>query len=419
MVSGTATRIKFFRLRSSLRAAAIELEYGSAAGFRVGSVKVALVTNYWKDSEGGGIKTYLVDLVDALTERGVDVRTVFREGDDPEQYDGGKNKLSFVLSSYRFLQRYRPEVIHSQETWYCLLPSVLYKKLHGGRVIHTFHTEPDERLPLPAKVVFQNLLDACDCVTFVSKRLQERVIEIDGLSIPRTAITYAGVKAGNVSEEDVILFRDRFGIAENAIVLAAIGMTALPYKAQGLKLLIQAVRILRESFPGIVLIATREGKYSEEVKAFARETGVDENVIFTGNIENALVPLAICDVYTHITLGDGLPLALLEAMAMGKPIIATPIAGIPEAITDTENGLLVAPDPEQIAERISSLLRDRDYAERLGASAKRTADERFTWDRSVQVFESLYDPESLYGLEPRVPGSRIEPPQVEKSDGNC
>lgn len=370
-------------------------------------MKVALVTNYWKNSEGGGIKTYLVDLVDALSERGIEIGTVSREGGDTAEDKEAKGKLSFVLSSYRYLLRYRPDVIHSQESWYCLLPTVFYKKLHGCRVIHTFHTEPERRLTLPEKIVFQNLLDACDCVTFVSKRLQERIVEIDGFSMPRTAITYAGVKVREVSDEDVQLFRDRFGIAEDAVTLSAIGMTALPYKAEGLKLLIQAMSILRDSYPGIRLIATREGRYSGELKAFARKAGVDENITFTGNIEDALVPLKMCDVYTHITLGDGLPLALLEAMAMGKPIVATPIAGIPEAITDGKSGLLVAPEVEQIAERVSFLLKNRDYAQQLGWCAKKIADERFTWARSAQAFESLYAPRRE---DPKIgtahPGSR-------------
>jgi len=351
-------------------------------------MKTALITNYWKNSDGGGVKTYLVNLVGALQNKGTDVSVLFRQGDDPENFCGGKNKIAFSFACYRQLQKIRPEVIYSQGTWYCLLPGVLYKKLHGCMLVHTFHTEPDRALPLPARVFFQSLLNACDCVTFVSKKLQERVCEVDGLSFPKTAITYAGVRAGEVTEREVERFREQYKarIDENAIVLLAIGMTALPYKAEGLKLLIRAVRILRETYPNIVLIATREGKYSDEVKAFAREVGVEEQVVFTGDVENPFVPLKICDLYTHITLGDGLPLALLEAMAMGKPIVATPIAGIPEAITDGENGLLVAPEAEQVAEKIDLLLRDREYAERLGRCAKKTVEERFTWEQAAEGF---------------------------------
>ncbi|MBA7480154.1 D-inositol-3-phosphate glycosyltransferase [subsurface metagenome] len=359
-------------------------------------MKIALITNYWKNSDGGGIKTYLMNLVDALQNKGADVSVLFREGDDPEHFCGGKNKITFSFACYRQLQQIRPEVIHSQGTWYCLLPGVLYKKLHGCTLVHTFHTEPDTKLPLPAKVFFQSLLNACDCVTFVSKKLQERVGEVDGLSFSKTAITYAGVRPSEVSEGEVKRFHEQYGISESAVVLLANGMTAHPYKAEGLKLQIRAVRILRETYPNILLIATREGKYSEEVKAFAREVGVEEQVVFTGDVENPFVPLKMCDLYIDIprlvkgVYEGGVSMALLEAMVMGKPIVATSIGGIPEAITDGENGLLVAPEVEQVALKIDLLLRDREYAEELGRCAKKTVEERFTWEQAAERFLQCY-----------------------------
>jgi len=181
-------------------------------------------------------------------------------------------------------------------------------------------------------------------VTFVSKKLQERIIDVHDLSFSKTTITYAGVRAREVTDEEVTRFREEYGIDDDAVVLLAQAMTAHPLKAEGLKLLIRAVRLLRESYPDVVLIATREGRYTEELRTFAREEGVEKHVIFTGDVENPFAPLKICDLYTHITFGEGgVSLSLLETMAMGKPIVATPIGGIPEAITDGKNGLLVAP----------------------------------------------------------------------------
>ena len=358
------------------------------AGIRM---RAALITNYWKNSDGGGVKTYLVNLVDALEKKSADVSVLFREGDDPEHFCGGRNKVAFSFNCYRYLQKIRPEVIYSQGTWYCLLPGVLYKKLHGCTLVHTFHTEPDRGLPFPARVFFQTLLNACDCVTFVSKGLQERVVEVDGLSFPRTAITCAGVRAGEVTEEEVECFREQYGIGEDAVVLLAQAMTAHPLKAEGLKLLIRAVRTLRETYPNVVLIATREGTYSEEVKAFAREVGAEDLVIFTGDVEDPFVPLKMCDLYTHTPLGEGgVSVALLEAMVMGKAVVATQVGGIPEAITDGENGLLVAPEAEQVAQKIDLLLRDREYAERLGRCAKATVEERFTWEQAAERFLQCY-----------------------------
>jgi len=136
---------------------------------------------------------------------------------------------------------------------------------------------------------------------------------------------------------------------------------------------------------------TREGVYSNELKEFAKNEGVYDNVIFTGDVDNPFVPIAICDIYTHITLGEGgLSLALLEAMSMRKPIIATPIGGIPEAIENGKNGILVEPNVDKIAEKIEYLWENRGLAQELGMNAKKTAKEKFTWEKCGERFLALY-----------------------------
>jgi glycosyltransferase involved in cell wall biosynthesis len=368
-------------------------------------MKVALITHYWKNSHGGGIKTYVVNLVEALKNKGIDVNVLFQEGNDPEQFSGARqegndpeqflglrNKLGFSFACYRYLKRIRPDVIHSHGAWFCLLPGVVYRKLHPCKLIHTFHSEPERRFSLPARIFFQFLINSCDSVTFVSKRLQERVVEVESYSFTKTAITYAGVRAGEVTDEEGQRFRAHFGINEDAIVLLTLGMTSITCKAEGLKLIIQAVRILRETHPKIILVATGEGKYLEEIKKFAIEMCVEKQVVFTGEVNNPLVPLKTCDLYVHTPLGEGgVSIALLEAMAMAKPIIASSRGGIPEAITDGLNGILIEPNPELIAEKIDFLLGNRDCAIRLGESAKKTVEERFTWEQAAENFVNVYE----------------------------
>lgn len=350
-------------------------------------VNIALITNYWKNSDGGGVKTYLVNLVDALQNKGADVSVLFREGDDPEHFCGGRNKVAFSLACYRRLQKIRPEVIYSQGTWYCLLPGALYKNLHGCKLVHTFHTEPDRRLPLLARVFFQTLLNACDCVTFVSKRLQEQVCEVEGLSFSKTVITYGGVRTGDITPDEIRQFREAFQLNPTSPVLLVQAFTANTLKVQGLKIVIQALKLLKSSYPNIALLVTREGSYSDELKAFAQAEGVRDHIIFTGDVQNPFVPISICDVFIFPWLGkSGVGLALLEGMACRKPVVVTDVGYGSEAITDGENGLLVAPDAEQVAEKIDLLLRDREYAERLGRCAQATVEERFTWEQAAERF---------------------------------
>ena len=210
-------------------------------------MKIAIITNYWKNSDGGGVKTYVVNLVDALKNKGSDVNLLFREGDDAEQFFGGMNKMLFSMNCYRYLRKIHPDVVHTQGTWYCLLPGVLFKKIHGCTLVHTFHSEPVKSLSLPSKIFVQNLLNGCNCITFVSKNLLEKEIEIDGFSFSCTEITHGGVSSQVVSDEEVERFNEQYGIDKNSNILLAQAMTAHPLKAEGLKLLIKSISLLNES----------------------------------------------------------------------------------------------------------------------------------------------------------------------------
>jgi glycosyltransferase involved in cell wall biosynthesis len=360
-------------------------------------MKIAIVTTYWKNSSGGGIKIYLQSLVETLKGRGLNVRVIFREGEDLSNYRiYEESKLPFpmkIISAYRNLEKIRPDVIHSHGgLYYYLIAGNLYRMLNGGKLVYTFHTEPEkgDRLPILKRIMLQFLLNRCDSVTFVSKMLQNRVREIWGFKFRNSKITYAGVNLREVSPDAVLDFRRRFGIRNDSPILLALGFTVLSYKADGLKLLIKSLKNVKEKYPNITLVATRDGRYVDELKQISMAEGLEKNVIFTGDIDDQYVALAACDIYAHISLGEGLPLSLLEAMSMGKPIIATPVGGIPEAIEDGQDGLLVEPNPDKIAEKILCLLKNKPIAEMLGMNAKAVAKERFTWENAADRFIDLY-----------------------------
>jgi glycosyltransferase involved in cell wall biosynthesis len=354
-------------------------------------MRIAVITNYWKNSQGGGVKTYLINLVDEFKKReNVTVNVVFEKGEDPENCKID-SKLSFAFKSYFVLKKIKPNLILSQGTWYCLLAGYIYKSLHNSILIHTFHTEPESNLSFFGKLFMDFLLNRCDYVTFVSCGLENKIDEMWKLNFrSKRAITYAGVNPKEVSDNDINNFCEKFNLKNDQIVLLAQGLTQFCCKAEGAKILIKAIQILKNKYPEIVLVLTKEGRYSNELKELVRNESVQKHVIITGDIDNPYVPLKLCNIYTHITLCEGgLSIALLEAMVTGKPIIATPVGGIPEVLEDNINGLLVEPYPEMLAEKIDKLIENREFADKLGENAKKTVEERFTWKISADNFLKL------------------------------
>jgi len=276
---------------------------------------------------------------------------------------------------------------------YYLLAGYFYKKICGAKLIYTFHTEPEKNnsLPFLKRFALQTLLNRCDNVTFVSKKLETKVRETWGFEFKNSSITYAGVQAKDVPESSKRIFRQKFGIKDDSIVLLAQSLTASNYKAKGLKLLIRSIKKIKDKYPNILLVATRGGHCLDELKEFTKEEGMENKVIFTGDIDDPYAAIAICDIYMHITLAEGgVSLALLEAMSMGRPIIATRVGGIPEAIEDGEDGLLTEPNVDEVAKKIVYLLQNKEQAEELGRNAKKTAEERFTWIIAADNILKIY-----------------------------
>jgi glycosyltransferase involved in cell wall biosynthesis len=115
----------------------------------------------------------------------------------------------------------------------------------------------------------------------------------------------------------------------------------------------------------------QDGAYERELRADAERLGVADRVIFAGYRHDVDALLAGCDVFCLPSLAEGLPLVVLEAMAQGKPVVATAVGGTPELITDGDTGILVAPgDIGALQSALAELLRDRMLAQRFGEAAR-------------------------------------------------
>ncbi len=159
-------------------------------------------------------------------------------------------------------------------------------------------------------------------------------------------------------------------------------------RLKGLRYLIEAA----VHVPQAVFVVAGEGSERADLEARARAAGVADRVVFLGHRDDIPQLLAACDVFVLPTLNEGLGLSVLEAMASGKPVVATRIGGIPEAVEDGVSGLLVAPrDASALAGAIRSLLRDRALANRLAAAGRVRVVERFGAETMVKKTMDLYE----------------------------
>jgi len=132
--------------------------------------------------------------------------------------------------------------------------------------------------------------------------------------------------------------------------------------------------------------------YRSFLERRATELGIREHVHFLGWREDVADVLRAADLMVLPSLDEGLPIAILEAMACGRPVVATPVGGVPEAVVDGQTGLLVPPgDPAHLAQAVLRLLHDPILARRLGDEGRRRAETVLSIDHVTSRVESLYE----------------------------
>lgn len=354
--------------------------------------KIAIITQYWKNSQGGGGKTHMTGFVAALEEKGIKPSVIFSQGQDASQYSIRGNRFLFPFKALWLLKKIKPQVINSRGTWYCLFPGYLYKLLFGAKLIHTFHSTPrDSKLTFFSQLFLQILINKCDNIVFVSEGLKKEFENYTKLKFKRNEVIHAGITASKPNEKEILDFRNKYCIDKNSIVLLSQAFTVNILKSEGVKIVIQAISTLIKDYPQIKLILTRNGAYCEELNEFAKKYGIENNVVFTGDITNPFIPITICNVFMHILFIDGTSLALLEAMSLGKPIIASTTVGFHDAIHNMENGILVKPEVDAVKVAIKLFIENKPLADKLGMNAKAHVERYFSWQIAVEKYLKLFN----------------------------
>jgi glycosyltransferase involved in cell wall biosynthesis len=134
------------------------------------------------------------------------------------------------------------------------------------------------------------------------------------------------------------------------------------------------------------------GAFQADLERTADRLGVRERVVFAGQRADAADLLADVDVFALPSWTEGLPITVLEAMARGRPVVATPVGGTPEVVADGETGLLVPPqDPAALAAALRRLLADPELRTKMGEAGRRRVEERFSESAMAERVLAIYD----------------------------
>jgi len=203
----------------------------------------------------------------------------------------------------------------------------------------------------------------------------------------RIHIVRNGITPQAPSPQGVAALRRQLQLPEGPVIGAVASLT--PKK--GHAFLFQALAALPDRGQRWSLVLAGDGSERAALEALAAQLGIADRVRFLGVCPQVADLLSLVDVFVLSSLSEGLPLALLEAMAAGKAVVATDVGGVPEVIAAGENGLLVPPrEVQPLADAIHRLLRDAELRAQYGERAKATVLEHFTGNQHLASLSALY-----------------------------
>jgi len=290
-----------------------------------------------------------------------------------------------LLGLVRLLRRQPVHILHTHlfgsNTWGRILG-----KLAGVPVIITHeHWSSKSRNEVWVDRLLYRLSDRIVVPSAASKRM---VIEMEHIPARYLDVIYNGADADEFApREERVDVREEWGIKPDAVVVGTLGRLS-PEKG-GVDTLIRVVARLRQAHPQVRLMVVGDGSLRPELQSLAAELG--EDVVFTGLRSDVTRMLSAMDIFVLPSLREALPIVVLEAMAMGLPVVATDVGGVPEMVQDGTTGLLVpSGDEDAMYAALERLTTDTTLAAQLGEAGRAHVLANFTIDRMIKRVEQLY-----------------------------
>jgi len=352
-------------------------------------------------SSGGlyGAERVMLELAEYLASRGLgssaiilespgatDVATELKRAGLPVEIVDG-SPLSLAAKVRRNIQRNGVHVVHSHgyRPDVCLALARLGPDVLKVATCHTWYRE-SWKLKL-YEVMDKAALRTFNKVVAVSPELESEILR-SGVAGSKVSFIQNGMDFDRPAEGNRIAIRNALGVHDDEVLLLRVGRLAA---AKGNDVLLDALAKLPAGRRWKLVFAG-DGEERERLAAHVKTRNLDDRVVFAGFRKDIRELLTAADLFVIPSLKEGLPMVLLEAMALSCPVITTSVGAIPNVITDGKDGLLVPPgDAGALRAAIAALLMDPDLGKSLAENAYQRYLERHSRSAMGEQYLALYE----------------------------
>lgn len=299
----------------------------------------------------------------------------------------GFMQWKWMRDCYRLIKQEQVDVIQAHE-FDAIVHGALVAKIAGVPMVATIHGKHYFWEKGRRRWAYRWVSRYAKMVA-VSEDLKRFVVEQTGMAVGRIQVIYNGVdQAPKADPAQAGQYKKDLGLAGDELVVGIVGNL---YPVKGHTYLLDAIPQILKDCPKTTFLFIGRGELDVPLKTKAKTLGIEEKVRFLGLRQDVPKLLAIMDVFAMPSLSEGLSIALLEAMAAGKPVVVTRVGGNPELVVEGQTGYLVpAGQAPPLAEAMLSLLRDQTQAKAFGVRAQHIVEERFTLDLMANQYSILY-----------------------------
>ncbi|MGA1794321.1 MAG: glycosyltransferase [bacterium] len=303
--------------------------------------------------------------------------------------------LQFTIGFLRFrrlLRRTAPDIVHSFLFQANLMAGISRFLALGKRARIIASVRCIDRNKAQWRILLDRwALKRADMVMAVSKAVKKRYCDREGIASDAIRVVYHGVEERLLEEGRAgASIRARLDIKQGEWL---IGTAARLHRDKGLGMLLQGFARIGASIPRVRLLIVGDGPEREALRGMAERLGIAERVIFAGFQPDVLPWMASLDIFCLTSEEEGLPQSLLEAMALGRPVVATRVGGTGEVIgREGKEGILIPPgDADALCRAVVSLIRSPRDAQRMGNEARERIRREFLIEDTLEKMAGLYE----------------------------
>lgn len=306
-------------------------------------------------------------------------------------YDAGALIYLFLL-----LIKEKPAIVHTHTSKAGFLGRLAAKLARVPIIVHTPHGHVFFGYFGPLKTQIFILLEKyaariTNRIVALTKGEKEdykfyKIAPEDKIIIINSGVELENIK--DLSLEERQNLKRQLGIPERSFVVGTAGRLE-PVK--GPEFLLEAAKDILSNYPQTYFVFAGDGPLRQRLERKAYELGINTNMRFLGWRNDVTRVISIYDIFIFPSLNEGMGRVLVEAMALGKPVVASNVGGIPDLVTHGKTGFLVPPrDPGQLARYIQVLMEDEGKRKRMGQGGKEMA-LNFKKEIMVEKIAELYD----------------------------